>query len=124
MDECNVDDCIKRNNANVGRSTEYRGEPCCWNSHSIPCIFQSFLYLSGYFNTLMYHLCAIIGLPSSFYTNKINLPILVHDFILKRTKKQIGMNIANLSNHIDFVDWKNKEEMIFFKNALMMLLPI
>ena len=63
-----------------------------------------------------YHLCAIIGLPSSFYTNINNLPILVHDFILKRTKKQIGMNIANLSNHVDFVDWKNKEEMILSKN--------
>lgn len=63
-----------------------------------------------------YHLCAIIGLPSSFYTNKINLPILVHDFILKRTKKQIGMNIADLSNHVDFVDWKNKEEMLLSKN--------
>ena len=66
--------------------------------------------------TDFYHLCAIIGLPSSFYTNKINLPILVHDFILKRTKKQIGMNIADLSNNIDFVDWKNKQEMILSKN--------
>jgi SNF2 family DNA or RNA helicase len=66
--------------------------------------------------TDFYHLCAIIGLPSSFYTNKINLPILVHDFILKRTKKQIGMNIADLSNNVDFVDWKNKEEMILSKN--------
>jgi len=66
--------------------------------------------------TDFYHLCAIIGLPSSFYTNKINLPILVHDFILRRTKKQIGMNLADLSNHVDFVDWKNKEEMILSKN--------
>jgi SNF2 family DNA or RNA helicase len=26
------------------------------------------------------------------------------------------MNIADLSNHVDFVDWKNKEEMILSKN--------
>ena len=66
--------------------------------------------------TDFYHLCAIIGLPSSFYTNKNNLPILIQEFILKRTKKQIGMNMEDLINNVDFVHWKNKKEMILSKN--------
>ena len=61
----------------------------------------------------LYNLCSLLRLPPSFYTNKDNLKPLAKNFILKRTKKQIGIKIQDL--HIDNlkVDWNNKYEKIF-----------
>lgn len=58
-----------------------------------------------------YSLCALIGLPASFYTVTDNLRILTQSFILKRTKKQLGIQIANI--HVDkyVVDWTSNKEM-------------
>jgi SNF2 family DNA or RNA helicase len=58
-----------------------------------------------------YSLCAFIGLPASFYSETSNLQILAKSFILKRTKKQVGIQMPNI--HVDktVVDWTNKKEM-------------
>jgi SNF2 family DNA or RNA helicase len=57
-----------------------------------------------------YGLCAMIRLPASFYSCNENLRLLAQSFILKRTKKRVGVQIADL--HIDkrTVDWLNPNE--------------
>jgi SNF2 family DNA or RNA helicase len=59
-----------------------------------------------------YSLCAMIRLPACFYTDADNLQLLAKSFILKRTKKQVGIIIGDI--HIDnsIVDWSNKNEML------------
>ena len=57
-----------------------------------------------------YHLCAIIGIPASFYKNSENLGTIAREYILKRTKKQVGIEIADLSLNRLLVDWRNKKE--------------
>ena len=54
-----------------------------------------------------YHLCGILGMPPSFYENFSEIQ---DHYILKRTKKQIGMNISDVSINHHTVDWKNKGE--------------
>ena len=63
-----------------------------------------------------YHLCAMVGFASSFYTNPDNIPLFVHNYILKRTKKQVGINIADIAFHNDSISWKNKQEMLLSKD--------
>ena len=57
-----------------------------------------------------YNLCAIIGIPASFYTNNNNLCMFVRYYILKRTKKQVGIDIEPVSLNCDHVSWNNKKE--------------
>jgi SNF2 family DNA or RNA helicase len=59
-----------------------------------------------------YSLCALIRLPASFYTDSDNLRVLARSFILKRTKKQVGIIIADLHIDKDIVEWSNKKEML------------
>ena len=58
-----------------------------------------------------YSLCALIGLPASFYTVTDNLRGLAQSFILKRTKKQLGIQIADIHVDKSVVDWTSKKEM-------------
>jgi len=60
-----------------------------------------------------YNLCSILGLPASFYTNTENLIPLARAFILKRTKKQVGIQIPDIILDKNIVDWSNKREMQF-----------
>ena len=62
-----------------------------------------------------YNLCAIIGMPASFYTNKDNLDIIARYYILKRTKKQVGINIGDISVNNDLVSWNDKNEFLLSK---------
>jgi SNF2 family DNA or RNA helicase len=59
-----------------------------------------------------YSLCAVIRLPASFYTETKNLRLLARSFILKRTKKQVGIIISDL--HLDkyLVNWTSEKEML------------
>jgi SNF2 family DNA or RNA helicase len=59
-----------------------------------------------------YNLCALIRLPASFYTDTDNLRILANSFIIKRTKKQVGINISDIHLDNSVVDWTNKNEML------------
>jgi SNF2 family DNA or RNA helicase len=58
-----------------------------------------------------YSLCAFIRLPSSFYTDTDNLRVLARTFILKRTKKQVGIEMTDIVLDKNMVDWRNKKEM-------------
>ncbi len=59
-----------------------------------------------------YSLCALIRLPASFYTDTQNLKILAKSFILKRTKKQVGIIISDIHIDKNVVDWANTKEML------------
>ena len=59
-----------------------------------------------------YSLCALIRLPASFYTKTENLTLLARSFILKRTKKQVGIIISNIHLDKSVVDWTSEKEML------------
>lgn len=57
-----------------------------------------------------YSLCALIRLPTSFYTETNNLLLLARSFILKRTKKQVGIVISDIHLDKNIVDWVSSKE--------------
>jgi len=58
-----------------------------------------------------YSLCSLIRLPTSFYTESENLRTLARAFILKRTKKQVGIQMTDIVVDKNMVDWRNSKEM-------------
>jgi SNF2 family DNA or RNA helicase len=58
-----------------------------------------------------YSLCSMIGLPASFYSDAENLLPLARAFILKRTKKQVGIQMTNVILDKSMVSWSNHKEM-------------
>jgi SNF2 family DNA or RNA helicase len=58
-----------------------------------------------------YSLCAMIGLPASFYTEMTNLRSLAAAFILKRTKRGVGIAMVPIVVDKNIVSWKNQREM-------------
>jgi SNF2 family DNA or RNA helicase len=59
-----------------------------------------------------YSLCALIRLPASFYTETSNLRVLAKSFILKRTKAQVGIEMADIHVGKNVVDWASQKEMM------------
>lgn len=59
-----------------------------------------------------YSLCALIRLPASFYTETKNLRLLTRSFILKRTKKQVGIIISDIHLDKSVVNWASEKEML------------
>ena len=59
-----------------------------------------------------YSLCALIRLPASFYTETSNLTVIAKSFILKRTKKQVGIEMAEIYVGKSFVNWTSEKEML------------
>lgn len=57
-----------------------------------------------------YSLCYALGLKPSFYTESSNLPILCDNFILRRTKKQVGIELPPVNKNKCLVEWKNETE--------------
>jgi len=57
-----------------------------------------------------YSLCAVMGIPETYYTNQENLMELVRKFIKKRTKSQVGINLPELRTNTISVKWKNEAE--------------
>jgi len=58
-----------------------------------------------------YSLCAMLRLPASFYTNRDNLRLLARSFILKRTKKSVGIKMTDLQIDKNVVEWLSSKEM-------------
>lgn len=58
-----------------------------------------------------YSLCSIIGLPASYYTETDNLREFARNFILKRTKKQVGIEMPDIVTENVAVLWKSKKEL-------------
>ena len=71
--------------------------------------------------TDFYSLCAVMGLPSDYYTVSGNLYDLVRKFILKRTKSQIGLELPELTTEINNVNWENDKEQTIAEEIHSML---
>ncbi len=58
-----------------------------------------------------YSLCSMIRLPATYYTDNENLRELALSFILKRTKKQVGIQMTEVVSDKRIVNWDNSNEM-------------
>lgn len=57
-----------------------------------------------------HNLCQALKIPFEFYNDNANLPIISRDFILKRTKKQVGIILPDVNIVNDCVHWKSETE--------------
>ena len=57
-----------------------------------------------------YALCNCLGLPPSFYRDAKNLPLLATNFLLKRTKKEVGVEYPEAVEVSNIVEWENEDE--------------
>lgn len=57
-----------------------------------------------------YALCAQLRMPPSFYTNSDNLRLLARSFLLKRTKKSVGIRISDINLENNVVQWQSAKE--------------
>ena len=57
-----------------------------------------------------YALCYMIGLKSKYYTNHSNLKEIGRNFLLKRTREQVGIKLPEKHEHTIVVPWKSQEE--------------
>lgn len=62
-----------------------------------------------------YALCSLINLPAAYYSDSSNLMDITRNHILKRTKKQVGINLEDAVENRQIVDWKNIDELEFSK---------
>jgi SNF2 family DNA or RNA helicase len=60
-----------------------------------------------------YALCSLINLPASYYTNPDNYAEIVDTFILKRTKKLVGIDLEDAHHTKNIVAWKSEAELKF-----------
>ena len=60
-----------------------------------------------------YALCSLINLPASYYTNPDNYAEIVDTFILKRTKKLVGIDLEDAHHTKNIVAWKSDAELKF-----------
>jgi SNF2 family DNA or RNA helicase len=60
-----------------------------------------------------YNLCSMLRMPTSFYREPENFTTITKNFVLKRTKKQVGIQLPDVNSTNNLVDWKNKKEMEF-----------
>jgi len=64
----------------------------------------------------LYALCALLGLHAAYYANKDNLREIVQTYVLKRTKKSVGLSLPPLTTKVIVVKWDSQEEMILSRN--------
>ena len=64
----------------------------------------------------LYALCALLGLHAAYYANKDNLREIVKTYVLKRTKKSVGLSLPPLTTKVIVVKWDSQEEMILSRN--------
>jgi len=57
-----------------------------------------------------YSLCSMLRLPASYYTEQDNLIELTRAFIMKRTKKQVGIILPDVVQGKNMVNWTNERE--------------
>ena len=69
-----------------------------------------------------YNLCRAAGMDPSFYTQKSNLRIIGTNFVLRRTKSQVGIDLPPLNKNNKVVEWKNINEMLL-SEEIHSLLP-
>jgi SNF2 family DNA or RNA helicase len=57
-----------------------------------------------------YSLCSMLRLPANYYTDAANLRDLTNNFLIKRTKKQVGIQMPDIIQDKNIVNWKNSRE--------------
>ena len=57
-----------------------------------------------------YSLCAVMGLPSDYYTCTKNLVNFAKQFILRRTKEEIGLKLPELTAQTCKIAWESEKE--------------
>lgn len=55
-------------------------------------------------------MCSIIKIPEQYYADSENVKNIVKLFVLKRTKRQVGIVLPELKNHDIVVPWKSENE--------------
>jgi SNF2 family DNA or RNA helicase len=69
-----------------------------------------------------YNLCCAAGMKSSFYTNAANLHIIGKNFVLRRTKAQVGINLPPVNREQKVIEWASEKEMLL-SEEIHSLLP-
>jgi len=69
-----------------------------------------------------YNLCCAAGMKSSFYMNPDNLRVIGRNFVLRRTKHNVGINLPPVNKKECIVEWKNIKEMML-SEEIHSLLP-
>lgn len=69
-----------------------------------------------------YNLCCAAGMKSSFYMEPDNLRIIGRNFVLRRTKLQVGIDLPPVNKEHRIVDWKSPKEMML-SEEIHSLLP-
>ena len=69
-----------------------------------------------------YNLCCAAGMKPSFYTEPANLRVIGRNFVLRRTKALVGINLPPINKQQCVVDWKNQKEMML-SEEIHSLLP-
>ena len=64
-----------------------------------------------------YNLCEVLGLSRSFYTDFELLRANAGSFILKRTKKQVGIQMTAVVSEKTMVNWTNSRELELFEEV-------
>jgi SNF2 family DNA or RNA helicase len=59
-----------------------------------------------------YNLCSAAGMKPTFYKDPNNLQIIGRNFVLRRTKAQVGINLPPVNKEHHIVEWKNNKEMM------------
>jgi len=68
-----------------------------------------------------YNLCSVLKMPSSYYTEAVNLPEIIQNFILKRTKVQVGIDIPDVNISQTLCLWDNEKERKMSENIHFLL---
>jgi len=63
-----------------------------------------------------FNMCNMLGLPASFYTQSDNREVILREFILRRTKQQVGIQMPAIESITKTVAWQNEEEKKFAKD--------
>jgi SNF2 family DNA or RNA helicase len=60
-----------------------------------------------------YNMCSLLGLPASFYAGSENMENLKTNYILRRTKSQVGIAMPELLMNEENIRWNNETEKKF-----------
>ena len=64
-----------------------------------------------------YGLCAVLGIPQSFYVNRKNMANIVDHLVLKRTKADAGILLPDMKRTNILVKWEHEEEKQLAENV-------
>lgn len=69
----------------------------------------------------LYHLCNALGLEKSFYADVENMPFILENFVLRRTKQNVGLALPEITDTTILVPWAQEKKI---GEEIHSLLPI